>query len=427
VFSILAIDYLRASESPLAEALRWKLRNLNVEAAAPLTVVDCPTPSAVKPPLAPFWNPFAAVQGESAPSLSQQSYQTKLQKIRPLYRLLYGNQARLSEILGSAVDISDSSDCRHFVSQQILSREMKDMPAFMSGNFENAMRLRFADTPREESKNKFSAVFLALFHAPNSDGSIFVFTGVQEIWKVIVDFYTVLDRLVGEGQFYQEVFTPLALALTDVLIGSLKNAEIKFVVYLVNSKLVAFGDLLANDLVKDLDLNNFRKLCFAALKVDVPSEMLGYVVTKEQIPNQFTNALVVSPSPAGKKNAKRAGGSPNFPRNNKSNKSSSSASPQKNHHTGANSSGAPPPPSTTAGNVPLHYCIAYFAKELGVVGSKGCIKPPGQTCFRVHIKKPPVGVPLDAGAKSDLVSAVSNYYRNNPSFKDSFLTEIHKL
>jgi hypothetical protein len=92
-----------------------RLLQLNLIAVAPEedvieTVVNNQPSLSLSIPSAqiPFWNPLAAA-GELAPSVSQQVYQAKLLKLRPLFRLLHGNRTRLREIVGPSADISSES------------------------------------------------------------------------------------------------------------------------------------------------------------------------------------------------------------------------------------------------------------------------------------------------------------------------------
>jgi hypothetical protein len=424
VLSAIALDNLKTSASAFAVAVRARLTELHVIAVAPEDLQNfgappagllTPASSSIAAEQATGWNPFF-VQGEFVPSVSQQAFQAKMLKVRPLYRLLHGNRARLQEIVGPSKDLSDGSDCAHFVSQ-LLPRELKDVPAFAAGNFENTMRFRFTDAPRLESKNKFSACFPALFHPLNKDGSVHVFYNAAELWNLVMVFTDILDRLVGSGHFYKDVFAPITLALTDSSIGALKFIpNPKFIVHLISSKFVAFGDLLNNDSVKDLEVNEFRQLCLAVLQVDVPSESMRFVIAHDQFPNQFSNSssnkrnLIASSPNAGGKSSR----SPNkFP------KPSPSGAPL------ASNSLPAVPPLTNSGKPPnkSSYCVGFFAKELGI--GKGC-KAPANTCAFAHVKKPPVGVPLDPAVKGDLIAFVSSYSTSTP-FKDSFLKEIQKL
>jgi hypothetical protein len=144
VLSILAVDKLLVCLSPFAVSLRVGLAQIGVVATAPEDFRDSaplllPTsPTTLLDPLlgggqSPLlWNPFF-VPGEVVPSVSQQAFQAKLFKLRPLYRLLHGNRTRLLEIVGPSKDISENSDLAHFVSQ-MLPRELKGIPAlFLKG------------------------------------------------------------------------------------------------------------------------------------------------------------------------------------------------------------------------------------------------------------------------------------------------------
>jgi hypothetical protein len=55
-------------------------------------------------------------------------------------------------------------------------------------------------------RNKFQASFPAHFHPVHADGSVFFFSHVSKVWKVVVDFADtgILNRLVvGDETFYR--------------------------------------------------------------------------------------------------------------------------------------------------------------------------------------------------------------------------------
>jgi hypothetical protein len=179
----------------------------------------------------------------------------------PLYRLLNGNKTRLQELVGSTMDLSADSDFGHSVSQ-LLPREWKGVPAFSSNNFESTLRFRFTDKPSSEdsSKNKFAFIFPALFLPLTKNGSVQVFSNVSEIWQFVVTFAGFLDQLLGPGHsFYRLLFEPLSLALIESGEISLKSAETRFIVHLVSGKLMAFGNLLREDSIKDFKTED--RLC----------------------------------------------------------------------------------------------------------------------------------------------------------------------
>jgi hypothetical protein len=426
--SIIAVDNMLSSPSPFATELRDNLLRCGLSAIAP--TADLPTdlqlvPPAALFPLPPpqgfaaqpvnmFFNPFVNV-GEPAPSISQQALQTKLLKFVPLYRLLHGNCARLQELVGSSRDFTFDSDFAHVVFQ-LLPRELKGVPAFASGNFEHTMRFRFTDLPREDgsTKNKFTSCFPALFRPLSKDGFVQIFANTPEIFEFVTNFAGFLDLLVGEGNLYQSLFSPIALALLDSGEISIKSAAPKFIVHLISGKLLLFGNLLRDENLKDLPIHEFRSLCTKVLSFDVASELTRFVISRDQIPEQFSNVPLSSPS---KKLLKR-----------------DAPSSSNNSHRQVKTSRASTPsvPSGVTTSTPIAsnsgkkntYCLAFLAKEFGI--GDGCKPPSGQsTCFRQHLAKPQPGTPFDPTIKAELLR-VANSYRPSP-FKNSILAEFMKL
>jgi hypothetical protein len=397
---------------------------------------------------------FLYKTGDSIFTTASVSQTEQTEKIRAIYGINSCDIAIALSLSGGSKNITSEKSVSQF--RRNIPPHLQHLIVFLPGNFEQFLQM-IGVPILYMTGTKANGMHLALWIDKNSDGSIFVFTKIEELQTAWMNFFLSVVTILtpntpADIQFFNAMIAPFYSLFTARGMDTMSTVEINGQVHFFNNIFVEFCDQFKNPLYipanpPQTTIDLFETVTRGLFTVSAASLQLAcnkYKNNPSEILLQYPINLkpqVYADSQAVKGPSPSAELTPAAAKKKAANKKKLEAKTKsvkdlqafKKQNTGA----APIVPvvnnqtsAVITRGFNSTYCVNHFGSLLPGMPpdakATGCHPSPGRTaCTRIHLAPPAIGTKLSQTIADDLIGGVQSF--TNPSFKSNFLRIVRSL